>query len=58
MIHSTSWVLWVIYRSQSACSAGVAGHPRTAVEGADCEMVVEEGGPCEAMLLERRWGYL
>lgn len=39
-------------------SAGVAGHPGTEVEGVDCEMVVEEGGPCEAMLLERRWGYL
>lgn len=39
-------------------SAGVAGHPGTAVEGADYEMVVEEGGPYEAMLLERRLEYL
>lgn len=36
------------------CSAGVEGHPATEVEVADCEMVVEEGGLCEAMLLERR----
>lgn len=57
-IHSTSWVWWVIYHSQSVCSAGVADHPGTAVEGADCEMVVEGGGPCEGMLLEKRWGYL
>ena len=57
-IQSTSWVWWVIYRSQNACSASVEAHPATEVEGADCEMVVEEGGLCAAMLLERRWGYL
>lgn len=40
------------------CSACVADHPGTGEEEADCAMVAEEGGPCEEMLLEKRWGFL
>lgn len=48
----------MIYRSLNACSACVADHPGTGEEEADCAMVAEEGGPCEEMLLEKRWGFL
>lgn len=40
------------------CSAGVADRPGTAEEEAGCAMVAEEGGPCEEMLLEKKWGCL
>lgn len=57
MIRSTSWVWWVIYRSQSVCSVSVAGRQGTGVEVADCEMVAVGGGPYEVMLLEKTLGY-